>query len=177
MRARIHCTIRCRTERSRSWNFLVELPTRKELRHPRMIGLSLATIAAHGIPQAPSCRLLPNLVPYGLHGFLSGPHEWNQLPGLACAAFVEVEPKKLKPCLLHVDDARLRWMPRQFESLQNLGDGVQGLLGLSARAADDNHVIRIPRELPQRALLLGPIHIEHVQGDVGHHGADHAPLG
>ena len=121
-----------------------------------MIGLSFATIAAHGIPQTSSFRLLPNVAPYGFHGFLAGPHQWDQLPRLACSAFVKVEPKKLKPCLLHVDDARLGWMHRQFEFLQDLGDGVQGLLGISARAADDHHVIRIPREVPQRAILLGP---------------------
>jgi hypothetical protein len=36
-----------RTSRSRVCNFLVKLPTRKEVRHPRRIGLRLATIDAN----------------------------------------------------------------------------------------------------------------------------------
>jgi hypothetical protein len=45
-RARSHCTTRCLTYRSRSWNFWVEWPTRTSGRHPRMSRLSGATIAA-----------------------------------------------------------------------------------------------------------------------------------
>jgi hypothetical protein len=75
---------------------------------------------------------------------------------------MEVEPEKLKPGALHVDDTRLGGMHRQFEFLQDLRDSLQGLLGLASRAADNHHVVRIPREVTQRAILLCPVHIQHM---------------
>ena len=75
-------------------------------------------------PQASSFRLFPNLAAYGFHGFLARPYQGDQLPGRACSAFVKVEPEKLKPGALHIDDARLGGMHRQLEFLQDLRDGL-----------------------------------------------------
>src|SRR6266511_1472714 len=76
----------------------------------------------YGTPQASSFGLLPNVAPYGFHGFLSGPHAWDELPGLPCSAFMEVEPEQLTPGARHVDDPRLGGMPRPFAFLHDLRD-------------------------------------------------------
>ena len=67
-------------------------------------------------------------------------------------------------------------MPRPLELLHDLGDGMQGLLGCSAWATDEKPIVRRARELSQRALLLGPVHVQHRHGDSGPHRADDAPV-
>jgi hypothetical protein len=58
---------------------------------------------------------------------------------------MEVKPEQLKAGALHVDDTRLGGMHGPFEFLQDLRDGLQGLLGLASRVTD-NHQVSPPGE-------------------------------
>lgn len=130
-----------------------------------------------GSPQAAPFGRLPPVAPDGFHGFWAGPQAWAQRPRLPCSAGMEVEPETLTPGSRHVDDTRLGGRPGQFALRQDLRDGRQGWLGLASRAADHHHVVRLPREVTQRAIRRCPVHLQHLSGDVGPHRAADAPSG